>query len=185
MHLNRKWSASLAAAAVSAGIGGVAHASPYENVHDQWTETWVEVNFCDSGLDVPVSKSVTEHRLNVQRRGPDGLIWFQANFRELLVWTNPETGKTFTLDRRLTDRDAKLEAEPDGTFLYTEALAGPQKTIGPDGETLFVDAGVVKWQLQLDADYQVIAFMGVTLDTGRRDTADRDFCEDFLAFTAT
>ena len=34
---------------------------------------------------------------------------------------------------------------------------------------LFVDAGITKWQLLLDADLHVVDFLGVSLDGGRKD----------------
>ena len=48
----------------------------------------LEPDFCGTGLDVPVTKSLGEHRLEV-RRGPDGLVWFHASFSEVLTYATP------------------------------------------------------------------------------------------------
>ena len=118
-----------------------------------------------------------------QRRGADGLYYFHANFHEVKTFTNLATGKSITIDRRLTDRDAKVRFDADGTVVLTEAVSGPAKVIGPDGRPLFLDAGIVAWEVLLDADLQVLDLLGLVRDTGRSDTAGRDFCVDFLTST--
>jgi len=177
----------VATALVAGGLAwpGMASAAPYENVHESWSETTELPDFCDvPGLAVRVVESVTEHRLISQRRGPDGLYYFHVNFHEVQTFTNLATGKSFTIDRRVTDRDAKVRFNADGTVVLTEAVSGPAKVIGPDGRRLFLDAGSVAWEVLLDADLQFVEFLGVVRDTGRSDTAERDFCVDFLTYTA-
>ena len=73
---------------LAAALAPSAYAAPPDNVHERWTEEWLEPDFCGTGLDVPVTKSLGEHRLEV-RRGPDGLVWFHASFSEVLIYATP------------------------------------------------------------------------------------------------
>ena len=128
----------------------------------------------------------------VKPRGPDGLIYFAANVRVVDSWTNLATDKTFTIEATFLDKDQRVTDNGDGTLTILIKSPGQQKVYGPDGQRLFLDAGIFSFEILVDhggtptdpSDDAFLADLGVVKVTGRSDTAERDFCEDFREFTS-
>ncbi|MGH3926144.1 MAG: hypothetical protein ACRDTT_25335, partial [Pseudonocardiaceae bacterium] len=159
-----------------------------EHVHDSGTE--VIEDFCGDLLvrhdfEVDVYFSGKPH-------GSDGLIYFADRFRGSDSWTNLANDKAFTIVFNSQQKDLRVTDNGDGTLTILIKSRGQQKVYGPDGQRLFLDAGIFSFEILVDhggtptdpSDDEFLADLGVVKVTGRSDTAGRDFCEDFREFTS-
>lgn len=106
------------------------------------------------------------------------------------TWTNPLTGLTFTQHNVGQSRDQSITDNGDGTITLTVQESGMSRVYGPDGELLFSDNGLLVYSLLIDTngtvdpeDDEVLGLVGQPQLYGPHDTADRDFCTDFLHYT--
>ncbi|HMG31874.1 MAG TPA: hypothetical protein VK585_17330 [Jiangellaceae bacterium] len=167
-----------------------AAAAPIVNEHFHASESEVFDDFCED-MAVLFQHEADIHEL-VKSRGPYGLIYFAANVRFVNSWTNLATGKTFAIEGTIRDMDQRVTDNGDGTLTILIKSAGKQKVYGPDGERLFLDAGIFSFEILVDhsgtptdpSDDEFLDDLGVVKVTGRVDTAERDFCEDFREFTS-
>ena len=144
---------------------------------------------CD-GIDATVAWDDSVHEL-VKTRGREGLVYFAANVQGTTVYTNLDTGMTYTNVYHVTDRDQAVVDNGDGTLTITISNLGSSRWLGSDGRPLFVTAGNFSFQIMVDhggtptdpSDDVEISFT-VVKETGVDKTADRDFCEDLLLFTS-
>jgi hypothetical protein len=125
-------------------------------------------------------------------RGRSGLPHFNGTWHETVVFTNPETGLTYTGVFTGSDRDATVTDNGDGTLAIVVQTAGVDKWYDADGKLLYIDSGMSRFELLVDHagtpsdpfDDGDVTFVGVLRDlTGRTDTFDRDFCADLLEVT--
>jgi hypothetical protein len=141
-----------------------------------------------------VDVSLTGHVEGVvsrQIRGNSEFPYFSDRFRGTFVYTNPETGLTFTIVTVANNKDLHVVDNGDGTLTITGQTAGRQSVYGPDGELLFTDRGLIRDTFLVDTkgtvdpeDDEFIDFLVDTKLAGPHDTFERDFCADFLEFTA-
>lgn len=126
------------------------------------------------------------------RRGPSGLPHFQGNIHESIVFTNTETGLTYTRVRNVNDRDFRVVDNGDDTLTLIVQLAGMNHWYDADGKLLFIDSGTELFELVVDNngtpddpfDDGEAEFVQQLRDlTGRMDTWDRDFCADAIEVT--
>ena len=147
--------------------------------------------FCE-GIDAEVSWNDTVHEL-VKSRGRDGLVYFSANVQGTTVYTNLDTGKTYSNTYNITDRDQQVTDNGDGTLTITIAQPGSNKWFDSDGRLLFVTGGTFWFQILVDDggtptdpsdDQEIEGSFVVVKDAGHDGTAGRDFCEDLALFTS-
>ena len=125
-------------------------------------------------------------------RGRSGLPHFSSTWHETVVFTNPETGLTYTGVSHGSDRDATVTDNGDGTLSIVVQVAGVSKWYGAAGTLLYIDSGMQSFELAVDHagtpsdpyDDGWVTFVGDVVElTGRGDTLGRDFCEDLLEVT--
>jgi hypothetical protein len=147
-----------------------------------------ETDFCGL-VDVPLTGHV-EGVFTEQIRGNSEFPYFSDRFRGTFVYTNPITELTFTVVTVANSMDLHVVDNGDNTLTITGQFAGRQSVYGPDGELLFTDRGLIRDTFLVDTNGTVDPgddeFIR-TIDTkvaGPHETFDRDFCADFLEFTA-
>ena len=112
------------------GVAASASAAVLSNLHfeDSGSEPFT---FCE-GIDAEVSWNDSVHEL-VKSRGRDGLVYFSANVQGTTVYTNLDTGKTYSNTYNITDRDQQVTDNGDGTLTITIAQPGSNKWFDSDG----------------------------------------------------
>ena len=181
---------TLAAAGALALLGiaaGPASAAVIENRHfvDSGSDTF---DFCPD-INAEISWNDRVHEL-IRTHGPDGLVYFKANVHGTSVFTNLDTGGTYTNTYTVTDRDLKVVDNGDGTLTITIQNTGSFKWFDSDGNRVLKGTGNFRFQLLVDhggtptdpSDDVELDFV-VLKNAGQDETAGRDFCEDFAEFT--
>ncbi|HET6665700.1 MAG TPA: hypothetical protein VFG98_00310 [Intrasporangium sp.] len=145
--------------------------------------------FCPN-VDFPVlfTGDFREHVM-VKTKGSSPFPYFSQNFRTEDTYTNTENDKSLRLLTVFNGSAPRITDNGDGTITVVFADKARTHAFGPDGERLFVDTGQFRATLLIDyngtptdveddieLDFQVVK------ETGRNDTADRDFCEDLVIF---
>jgi hypothetical protein len=165
-----------------------------EHEHFQGTESHIEQEehgdeFCPNvTFDVLWTGDFSEHVL-IKAKGSSPAPYFASNFREQATYTNVENDKSLGISTVFNGRDLQITDNGDGTLTIVFIGTGRTQTYGPDGERLFLDTGQFRASVLIDhngtpenpeddveLDFQVVK------DTGRNDTAERDFCEDLVTF---
>jgi hypothetical protein len=181
---------TLAAAGALALLGvaaSSASAAVIANRHfvDSGTEVF---DFCPD-INAEISWNDRVHEL-IRSHGPDGLVYFKANVHGTTVFTNLDTGGTYTNTYNFTDRDLKIVNNGDGTLTITIANSGSFKWYDADGNRVLKGAGQFRAELTVDymgtltdpSDDVELDFV-VVKNAGQDETAGRDFCEDLALFT--
>ena len=178
---------------MSIAAAAPASAKPVEHDHfvDSGSEIIQEVDplFCTGIVDFPVLHEWNAQGMVLLVERGDGLIYGKSAVQATDTWTNTLNDKTVTITRSGQDRDRQVTDNGDGTVTIEVAVSGVQKAYGPDGERLFIDAGIFGFEILIDtagtadpSDDQFIDFLGETGSHGRMDTQNRDFCEDMVLF---
>ena len=186
----RRWAAGAMAVGVTIGAAGSAHAAPIDKggFHDQGTETFTD--FCGD-LDVIHSWDVSGTFLGVAR-GANKLIRFQQSARGTEVWTNTETGRSYTQVWAASTRDLRVTDNGDGTLTILVQASGGSRWYDGNGKLVLRDPGLVRFEILVDHhgtpadpfDDEEIAFLGdVKGSTGLNETDGRDFCDEIILFT--
>jgi hypothetical protein len=159
-------------------------ARPVEQEHFSFTGEFAVDEFCP-GFDIFVDAHVF---IMLNSRGPDGTLYGSGNFHGINVWTNRATGKTLTSRFEFTDRDLQVTDNGDGTFTIKWQATGSERIFGPDGELLSIRSGLVRGQMVIDQDGELVEDGGLLLGpTGRFDdpeVEDTTSCEQLLAHTS-
>jgi hypothetical protein len=165
-----------------------ASAAVIEHHHfvDSGTEPF---DFCPD-INAEVSWNDRVHEM-IRSHGPDGLVYFKANVHGTTVFTNLDTGGTYTNVYNFTDRDLKVVDNGDGTLTITIASSGSFKWYDADGNRVLKGAGQFRAELTVDhggtptdpSDDVELGFVLVK-SAGQDETAGRDFCADLAEFTA-
>ena len=180
---------ALSAIGVLAGAATAASA-PVEKgrFHDTGSELFE--GLC--GVDVVHTWDVSGSILGVTP-GSDGLVHFRDSSRGTHVFTNTETGRSYTQVFATATHDREVTDNGDGTLTIMIQGSGSEKWYDGDGELVLMNPGMIRWEILVDHagtpsdpfDDEFIEFLGdVTESTGRNDTEGRDFCEDLLLHTA-
>jgi hypothetical protein len=127
------------------------------------------------------------------QRGP-GQTYYRESVRGTNVYTNLDTGGTFTEIFTVNSRDHRITDNGDGTLTILSQGSGSDRYYDTDGNLVLNDPGQVRFQFLVDEmgtpdnrfDDEEIdgTFEVVRESTGRNDTQGRDFCEDLVAFTS-
>ena len=186
MHTITKRLAAAGALALLALTAAPASAAPIEHRHfvDAGTDT-----FDCNGIDTAVSWRDRVHEL-VRSHGPAGLAYFNVNVNGRSVFTNLDTGGTYTGVYNYTDHDLKIVDNGDGTLTITAQSAGATRWFDSDGTLVLKTVGLFRFRIIVDdggtptdpdddveIDFELLRFAGLD------QTAGRDFCEDLALFT--
>ena len=169
------------AAAVSMTLAAGASAKPIEHAEFHDEGTFIAHDFCDVlGLDVQ-GDFVFDNRFLINPHGPDGLIYFQENFRVTTVFTNLANGNTVTEVVNAIGKDLRVTDNGNGTLTILVLSTGNVAVYGPDGKAIARNPGQVRFEFVVDhggtptdpSDDLLLEERFVKGSTGRSD----DFCE--------
>lgn len=148
-----------------------------------------EETFCGL-VDVPLHGEVHGY-FSIKNQGNSDFPYFADHFRGTFVYTNPTTGLTFSVVVVGNFRDLHVVDNGDNTLTITNQFTGIQRVYGPDGELLFTDRGLIRETFMVDNmgtidpdDDVEIGHVGEPFIARPHETFGRDFCADFLEFTA-
>jgi hypothetical protein len=123
-------------------VGGVvasapAAAQPLEKgrFHDVFTE-FFDCDGTPTQLDADVFVN-----FNAVRHGSSGLVFFRESLRGTFVYTNLNTGGTFTIIQTVNSRDAQVIDNGDGTLTIVVHVAGGLRAYDTDGNFVLADPG--------------------------------------------
>ena len=127
------------------------------------------------------------------QRGP-GQTYYRESVRGTNVFTNLNTGGTYTEIFTSNSRDLRITDNGDGTLTILAQGSGSDRYYDTNGKLVLNDPGQVRFQYLVDEmgtpdnrfDDEEIdgTFEIVRGSTGRNDTQDRDFCADLVTFTS-
>lgn len=127
------------------------------------------------------------------RVGPESFVHFRDSVRGTNVYTNIETGRTYTVRFTAANHDLEVTDNGDGTLTIMIQGSGTERWYDGDGKLVLMNPGLTRSEILVDHagtpsdpfDDEFIEFLGdVKGSTGRNDTVGRDFCEDFFLYTA-
>jgi hypothetical protein len=145
-------------------------------------------SFCGGLTDVPLHVeidgyfSIKDHAMNAPAP------YFADRFRSTMVYTNPETGLTYTVVRVRQSKDLRIVDNGDGTLTLIGLNTGSLWAYGPDGVLLGRQNGLtretflVDTQGTADPNDDVLIPDGDPFSAGLVTTTD--FCDDFLSATS-
>jgi len=163
------------------GLSSTASAEPshWETIHEEFGPD-IHEDFCDvAGLTVEQS-TVLDGRVRITSPGRNGLPYYSEDIEWTDTWTNLATGESVTTMVSTRGGDLKVTDNGDGTLTILVQGTGTQLTYDESGQLIARDAGVIRYQYQVDhggtptdpTDDEFLAFLGLVKDAGRSD----DFC---------
>jgi hypothetical protein len=185
-------SGGLAAIVLGTAIGP-ATAAPLEKVraNDVFTDFFT----CETtGTPVQHDADYWVNFMINQRGGSSPFPYFRESVNGTDVYTNLDTGGTFTVEFTANTHDHVITDNGDGTITVLVIATGGSRFYDTDGNFVLNDPGQVR--LSFDVDYNGTpsdpsddvfvdgSFQVVRESTGRNDTEGRDFCEDLVEFTS-
>ena len=124
---------------------------------------------------------------SVKDRPRRTLSYFADRFRSTLVYTNPQTGLTYTVVRVRQTKDLELTDNGDGTLTLVGLNTGGLFAYGPDGERSAAGPACpatpswwTRWE-PADPFDDELTHVGDPVTAGLHTTTD--FCTDFFAAT--
>jgi hypothetical protein len=145
-------------------------------------------SFCGGLTDVPLHVEIDGY-FSIKDHGPNAPSpYFADRYRSTLVYTNPETGLTYTVVRVRQSKDLRIVDNGDGTLTLTGLSTGSLWAYGPDGELLGRQNG-------LSVETALVDTLGTPDPTDDQFIAEGDpvtaglwttttFCDDFLSATS-
>ncbi len=142
---------------------------PMEHTHDV-------VSYVDSSTACGIDVDIQFHWIASEflRQGADGAEYHSINVRETNVFTNPETGKSFTQFSTYRNQEEKFRDNGDGTTTVTVKAVGPTRLTGENG-VFFMDTSAIFFTFLIDtatrewiADGDLVRYVGLH--------EDRDLC---------
>ncbi len=124
-----------------------ASAAVIEHRHfvDSGTEPF---DFCP-GINAEVAWHDRVHEV-IRTRGQEGLVHFSANVHGQSVFTNLDTGRTYSSVYNFLDKDLDVVDNGDGTLTITIANTGSTRWYDADGKRVFTVAGNFRFQITVD-----------------------------------
>jgi hypothetical protein len=127
-------------------------------------------------------------------RGSSPFPYYRESVHGTNVFTNLNTGGTFTNVFSVNSKDHVITDNGDGTITILVIATGGGRYYDTDGKLVLNDPGQTRFSIDIDyngtpsdpADDVEIpdSFQIVRDSTGRNDTAGRDFCADLVEFTS-
>jgi hypothetical protein len=184
-------SGGLAAIVLGTAIGP-ATAAPLDK--GRFNEVFTEFFTCEP-TGTPVQHDA-DYWINlvVNQRGSSPFPYFRESVQGTDVFTNLDTGGTFTVVFTANSHDHMITDNGDGTITILVIATGGSRFYDTDGNFVLNDPGQVRFSFDVDYngtpsdpsdDVDVPdSFQVVRDSTGRNDTEGRDFCEDLVEFTS-
>jgi hypothetical protein len=184
-------SGGLAAIVLGTAIGP-ATAAPLDK--GRFNEVFTEFFTCEP-TSTPVQHDA-DYWINlvVNQRGSSPFPYFRESVQGTDVFTNLDTGGTFTVVFTANSHDHVITDNGDGTITILVIATGGSRFYDTDGNFVLNDPGQVRFSFDVDYngtpsdpsdDVDVPdSFQVVRESTGRNDTEGRDFCEDLVEFTS-
>jgi hypothetical protein len=171
-----------AAAPVGAGQFAKGH------FHDAGEEVFED--FC--GFDAVVHTFDVSGSFTGVSHQPDGIVRFRDSNRGTESFFNPETGRAYTHTFTFNGRDKRVTDNGDGTLTIIFQGSGTDKWHDGDGKLVLRGSGMFRDELRVDhngtpsdpTDDGEPEFVRTVKPYQHDPFAGRDFCEDFLLFTA-
>ena len=143
--------------------------------------------FCGGLTDVPLHVEIDGY-FSIKDHGPDAPSpYFADRFRSTLVYTNPQTGLTYTVVRVRQTKDLTIVDNGDGTLTLTGLTTGSLWAYGPDGELLGRQNGLTRETFLVDTVGTPDPIDDVLTPQDDPRTAGlvttTNFCDDFLSAT--
>jgi hypothetical protein len=166
-----------------------ATAAPIDKGHFHEQET--EVFDCE-GTPVRLDNDLHVNFL-FNQRGSSPFPYYRESLRGTSVFTNLNTGGTFTQVFTANGRDHTIVDNGDGTITITVFVSGGARYYDQNGQRVLKDPG--QFRFAFDVDYNGTpgdpeddveiegSFRVVRESTGRNDTEGRNFCDDVVEFT--
>jgi hypothetical protein len=193
MRLVRALALSGGLAAIVLGTAvGPATAAPLEKV--RLNDVFTEFFTCET-TGTPVRWDA-DYWVNflVNQRGSSPFPYFRESVSGTDVFTNLDTGGTFTVEFTANSHDHVITDNGDGTITVLVIATGGSRFYDTDGNFVLNDPGQVRFSFDVDYngtpsdpsdDFDVPdSFQVVRDSTGRNDTEGRDFCADLVEFTS-
>jgi hypothetical protein len=144
--------------------------------------------FCGGLTDVPLHVEIDGY-FSIKDRGPNAPSpYFADRFRSTLVYTNPQTGLTYTVVRVRQSRDLRIVDNGDATLTLTGLNTGSLWAYGPDGQLLGRQNGLTIETFLVDTlgtpnpMDDVLTLQGDPSAAGLVTTTN--FCDDFFSATS-
>jgi hypothetical protein len=156
--------------------------------HDVFTDS-----FDCEGTPVQFTSDVSGNFL-FNQRGSSPFPYYRESVHGTTVYTNLNTGGTFTQIFTVSSRDHTIVDNGDGTITITTFQSGGARYYEQNGRLVLKDPGQFRSAVDLnyngtpgnpDDDQEVAgSFRIVRPSTGRNDTQGQDFCADLVQFTS-
>lgn len=158
--------------------------------HDIFTEFFT----CES-TGTPVQNDVDVWvNFNFNQRGSSPFPYYRESVHGTNVFTNLDTGGTFTNVFSVNGKNHVITDNGDGTITILVIATGGSRWYDTDGNFVLNDPGQVRFSFDVDYsgtpsdpedDVEVPdSFQVVRDSTGRNDTVGREFCADLVEFTS-
>jgi hypothetical protein len=145
-------------------------------------------SFCGGLTDVPLHVEIDGY-FSIKEHGPNAPApYFADRFRSTSVYTNPQTGLTYTVVRVRQSKDLSIVDNGDGTLTLTGLNTGSLWAYGPNGDLLGRQDGLARETFLVDTlgtpdpEDDVLIPQGDPFIAGLVTTVD--FCDDFLSATS-
>jgi hypothetical protein len=145
-------------------------------------------SFCGGLTDVPLHVEIDGY-FSIKDHGPNAPApYFADRFRSTSVYTNPQTGLTYTVVRVRQSKDLSIVDNGDGTLTLTGLNTGSLWAYGPNGDLRGRQDGLARETFLVDTlgtpdpEDDVLMPQGDPVIAGLVTTVD--FCDDFLSATS-
>jgi len=178
----------------SLAVSAPASAAPLDKGH--FHDVFTDFFDCDSVTPVVHVRQDGDVHVNFTfnlRGGPNVFPYYRESASGTIVNTNLDTGGTYTNVFSMNSRDHKIVDNGDGTITITGQNSGKSSWYDTDGRFVLKDTGNFRYTVDIDYnatpgdasdDQEVPGSFQLVRDTGRNDTARRDFCADMVEFTS-
>ncbi len=150
-----------------------------------------EVFDCD-GTPAQDEFNVRGH-FTAKLRGSSPFPYFKEHVQGRVSTINLDTGGAYTNRFTANSKDHRIVNNGDGTITITVRATGSSRWYDQFGNPVLKDTGIIRFAIDIDFngtpsdpsdDTEVPDSFRLLHDTGRNDTAGRDFCEDLVLFTS-
>jgi hypothetical protein len=170
-----------------------ATAAPLDKGH--FDDTFTETFDCDTvNPPVPTRHDSTAH-INFtfnQRGGPNIFPYYRESVSGTNVYTNLDTGGTYTEIFTSNSRDHNIVDNGDGTITIFSQGSGGERWYDTNGRLVLMNPGNVRFAFDIDYngtpgnpddDQEVPDSFRIIRDSTGVNIVDRDFCADLRLFT--
>lgn len=128
-----------------------------------------------------------------QRGGPNVFPYYRESASGRVIFTNLDTGGTYTNSSTVNNRDDKIVDNGDGTITIVAQASGADRWTDKNGRLVLVDSGTFRYSIAIDYhgtpgdvsdDTEVPDSFTIVRDSTGRNIIDRHFCDDLYEFTS-